>query len=207
MNAVIPLSQYKSPLLTRYAALLREWNPKINLVSPKTLSELETRHIADSAQLMEYLPKASTTIADVGTGGGFPGLVLAILCPHHTFILIESDARKAAFLRTVVQELQLQNTTIKNQRVEDIELQPKASIVTARAFAPLERLLPQTQHLLAKNGAWLLLKGEAVDAELRVCETLFPMTVTIKPSKIMTNTEEGNSAAGVVVKLQRTQPT
>lgn len=193
-----------SPLLTRYAQLLRQWNNKINLVSPTTLKELETRHIADCAQLCEDIEKIQNhnqhptlSIADVGSGAGLPGLVLAILNPQHTFTLIESDSRKAAFLITGVQELGLTNTRVLNQRVEAVQLQPKAHVVTARAFAPLPRLLLQTQHLLAPGGCWLLLKGEAVDAELKGCETLFPVTVERRPSKIAANGRE----AGVVLTL------
>lgn len=186
------------PHLKRYATLLREWNPKINLVSPTTLPALESRHIADSAQLIEDLPITPSHIADVGTGAGLPGLILAILCPQHRFTLIESDSRKSAFLLTVIQDLGLTNVQVKNQRVEDVVLNPKADVITARAFAPLERLLPQTQHLLGENSCWLLLKGEAYDTELRACETLFPMTFSVKPSKLSLNGQEG----GVVLKIQ-----
>lgn len=199
-RTLLELSQ--TPKLKRYAALLREWNPKINLVSPSTLPELELRHIADSAQLVADLPETPCHVADVGTGAGFPGLVLTTLCPHHTFTLIESDSRKAAFLMTVIQELQLKNVQVKNQRVEDVQLSPLADYVTARAFAPLERLLPQTRHLLHEKGAWLLLKGEAVDIELRACETLFPMTTTVKPSKIMLKENGIERPAGVVVQIK-----
>jgi 16S rRNA (guanine527-N7)-methyltransferase len=183
--------------LTPYATLLRQWNSKINLVSPYTLEQLETRHLADSAQLLDYLPLSPMHIADVGTGAGLPGLVLAILAPQHTFSLIESDTRKAAFLITVVQQLGLKNVQVLNQRVENISLTIPADIVTARAFAPLERLLPETQHLLAPKGYWLLLKGEALDVELRVCETLFPMTTERFPSKVISS----DGACGWVIKI------
>jgi 16S rRNA (guanine527-N7)-methyltransferase len=198
----LTLNLSENPSLQRYAQLLKEWNPVINLVSPNTLTELESRHFADSAQLIEDLPSQPTHIADVGTGAGFPGLVLAILCPQHCFTLIESDSRKAAFILTVTQTLGLKNVDIKNQRVEEITLNPLANIVTARAFAPLERLLPQTRHLLAKEGVWLLLKGEAIDAELKACETLFPMTVSLKPSKLHAMQDINNQPRGVVVKIQ-----
>lgn len=168
--------------LKPYAALLREWTKKINLVSPDTLETLEERHFKDCAQLLSFLPLEPTTILDVGSGAGLPGLVLAILAPHHTFTLAESDTRKAAFLLTVVQSLGLKNVKVWAKRVEDIPTSETFTIITARAFAPLERLLPQTRPYLAPKGRWLLLKGEAIDAELRACETMFPMTVVRTPS-------------------------
>jgi len=196
------LIKCQTPGIKHFAQRLREWNNKINLISPTTVPELELRHIADSAQLIDDLPTEPCIVADVGTGGGFPGLVLAILCPQHAFTLIESDSRKAAFLMTIIQELNLKNVQVKNQRVEDVQLSSLADYVTARAFAPLERLLPQTRHLLSKNGQWLLLKGEAVDVELRVCETLFPMTTSVKPSKILLKENGNEKPAGVVVHIK-----
>jgi 16S rRNA (guanine527-N7)-methyltransferase len=167
-----------------YAARLREWNIRINLVSPETLKDLESRHLADCCQLLAHLPTNPQNILDLGTGAGLPGLVLAIEAPQHQLTLLESDSRKCAFLRTIIQELNLKNTQVLNQRLEMLPPHPAYTVITARAFAPLTRLLPQSRPLLAPTGRWLLLKGEAVDEELRACETLFPMTTQRWPSKV-----------------------
>lgn len=171
--------------LTHYAQRLREWNQRINLVGPETLQELEQRHVADCLQLIDHLPTGKhLNIMDLGTGAGLPGLILAIACPQHTITLVESDSRKCAFLLTMVQELELTNVLVKNQRLETIAAKPNYDVITARAFAPLAKILQQSQGFLVPEGCWLLLKGVAVDEELRTCETLFPMTVARWRSKI-----------------------
>jgi 16S rRNA (guanine527-N7)-methyltransferase len=186
--------------LATYATLLRQWNPTINLVAPSTLAELEERHITDSAQLADYLPKDPRRVLDVGTGAGLPGLVLAIVAPQHTYTLVESDARKCAFLHTAKHELALPHVSIHNLRIENLATAPTPlgtpshlggyDIVTARAFAPLPKLLALTQPYLAPQGSWWLLKGQAVDEELRACETTFPMTIQRHPSKVSSPTSE-----------------
>jgi 16S rRNA (guanine527-N7)-methyltransferase len=171
--------------LTQYAQRLREWNQRINLVGPETLKHLERRHLADCLQLISYLPtEKSLKIMDLGTGAGLPGLVLAIACPQHQLTLVESDSRKCAFLHTVIQDLGLTNTTVLNQRLETLSATPTYQVITARAFAPLSKILPLSRGFLAPEGHWLLLKGVAVDEELRGCETLFPMTTTRWQSKV-----------------------
>jgi 16S rRNA (guanine527-N7)-methyltransferase len=174
-------------LLAQYAALLRQWNPRINLVAPATLNTLESRHWEDCAQLIQYLPEAPTHILDVGSGAGLPGLVVAALTPQHAVALCESDQRKAAFLHTAVQTLALKNVAVYACRVEQLTSQPgfvAPALITARAFAPADKILKLTAPLLAPGGQWLLLKGQAVDVELRTCETLFPMTITRHPSTV-----------------------
>lgn len=169
------------PFIT-YAQRLREWNQKINLVSPETISQLESRHIQDCQQLIPHLPKAPTRILDLGSGAGLPGLILAIGAPQHHITMVESDSRKCAFLQTVIQDLGLTNTRVMNLRLEALPPHENYQIITARAFAPLPRLLTLSRPFLAVDGRWLLLKGEAVDEELRSCETLFPMTTQRWPS-------------------------
>lgn len=164
--------------LTHYAQRLREWNQRINLVGPETLQGLEHRHLADCLQLIEHLPtNKPLKILDLGTGAGLPGLILAIVCPQHTITMVESDSRKCAFLLTMIQELGLTNALVKNQRLETLPVKSDYDIVTARAFAPLNKILQLSHGFLAPEGCWLLLKGVALDEELRGCETLFPMTV------------------------------
>ena len=170
----------QAPQLAAYAALIRQWNPKINLVSPATLPDLETRHLLDSAQLVPHLPETSAEILDVGSGAGLPGLVLAMLCPQHRFTLAERDQRKAAFLSTVRHELGLAHVTVHAGDVVELEKRAKRfDIVTGRAFTATARFIDMTQSLLLPDGCWLLLKGQAVSQELEGCP---PMTITRTPS-------------------------
>lgn len=168
--------------LAGYAALLREWNPKINLVSPTTLPDLETRHIVDSAQVVPHLPKAPSRIVDVGAGAGLPGLIIAILAPQHQVTLIERDQRKAAFLATAIHGLKLtSHCSVKAQ--DCLQTTPQiADILTCRAFAEVSKIIQLTHHILSPSGCWLLLKGKAYDTELKAYANLSNMTVETIPS-------------------------
>jgi 16S rRNA (guanine527-N7)-methyltransferase len=153
--------------LEAFEALAGRWTEKINLIAPSTVPDLWNRHIADSAQLWPLRPEGTRTWADLGSGGGFPGLVIAILAaeagaPQVT--LIESDQRKCAFLRTAARELGIK-PTILDQRAEAAPPQ-SAAVVSARALAPLPTLLPLVTRHLAPGGTALLLKGRDHAAEL-----------------------------------------
>ncbi|MFY0693158.1 MAG: 16S rRNA (guanine(527)-N(7))-methyltransferase RsmG [Paracoccaceae bacterium] len=147
--------------LESYLDLLKKWNPKINLVGPGTLDDAWSRHIEDSAQVFSLLPKDARSLADLGSGGGFPGLVLSILAkeklPELEVALLESDGRKCAFLTTVSARLGLK-VKVRNQRIEAVP-PIGADVVTARALAPLPRLLPWISRHMAPDGVALLLKG------------------------------------------------
>lgn len=147
--------------LIRYRALLEKWNPTINLVARSTLADAWTRHFLDSAQLMDFCPAEATHWVDLGSGGGFPGLVVAILAaeaaPQMRVTLIESDRRKATFLRTVARDLEIA-PVIVNDRIEAAPPQT-ADILSARALAPLPRLLDFAARHLAPGGKALLPKG------------------------------------------------
>lgn len=156
----------------RYAALLRKWTAAINLVSPHSLPDLWRRHFLDSAQLQRYLPElpsgSERIILDLGSGGGFPGLVLAILGCGQVH-LVESDQRKAVFLQEVARETGT-SVTIHNRRLETLDPFP-VDILTCRAFAPLPRILRLSEPFLRpgpdREGALgLFLKGRNVDQEL-----------------------------------------
>lgn len=153
--------------IAAYEALVRRWNPRINLVAPSTLADLRDRHVADSAQLFALAPPDWRHWADLGSGAGFPGLVVAILAaqarPAGRVALVESDRRKAAFLATVRRELGL-DCDIHADRIE--RLAPLgADIVTARALAPLDRLLPLARRHLRPGGTALFPKGARGVAE------------------------------------------
>ncbi len=150
--------------LRRLAELVAKWSARINLVSKHNLPHLWERHIQDSLALAPYIPSGTEAAIDLGSGAGFPGLVLAI----HTglaFTLIESDSRKAAFLTDAARELHAP-VTILNSRIEAAKTTP-AQLVTARALAPLEKLLALAQPHLATGGVCLFPKGRTHEEELQ----------------------------------------
>jgi 16S rRNA (guanine527-N7)-methyltransferase len=163
-----------------YAALLRKWQPAINLVGPRTLDDLWRRHMLDSAQLQPLLPPESRTLVDLGSGAGFPGLVLAILGVPDVH-LIESDQRKATFLREVSRETAAP-VTVHAARAEAVAPFP-ADVVTARALAPLPRLVDLATPFLTPATVCLFLKGQDVDAELTEATKEARMTVDSVPSR------------------------
>lgn len=152
--------------LRAYDAALAKWSAAINLVAPASLAHSWDRHIRDSAQLLPRAPLGARLWADLGSGGGLPGLVIAILTRHTPLrvALVESDRRKAAFLRSQVAEHGL-NATVHADRAES--LAPLgADVVSARALAPLDRLLPMVARHLAPGGTALLPKGRSWATEL-----------------------------------------
>jgi len=154
--------------LTRYADLLAKWNPAINLVSKSTLPALWTRHFADSAQVLDVAGRSEGHWVDFGTGGGFPGLVGAILAaeshPNLTVTCVESDQRKATFLRTVARETET-DVEIIADRIESIA-PLGADVVSARALAPLDVLIGYAVRHLAADGIALFLKGTGQAQEI-----------------------------------------
>src|SRR5512132_3740040 len=149
--------------LSAYLTLLRRWQRRINLVGAGTLADPWRRHVLDSAQLAPLLPPDRPRLIDLGSGAGFPGLVLAILTPARV-CLVESDVRKCAFL---VEAARVTGATveIKNARIES--LAPASyDIVSARALAPLHKLLEYADKLLVPNGSCLFLKGRNWGVEL-----------------------------------------
>ena len=185
--------------LDAYADLLIRWQVRINLVGSQTLETLWHRHFLDSAQLFAHLPPDTQTLTDIGSGGGFPGLVLAIMTAHQggpAVTLIESDARKAAFLREASRVCGA-GATIINARVEAAEV-PVADVVTARACAPLPRLLPWVFGRLRADGIALLLKGANWRDELTAAEKDWTLTLAKIPSCTDTS--------GVILKLEGLNP-
>ena len=154
--------------LEKYADLLIRWNQKINLVSASTISDLWSRHFVDSAQIYKRCPAVQGVWADLGSGGGFPGLVIAIIAnelnPDLKVVLVESDQRKATFLRTVIRETAI-SATVKIERIES--LAPiGADVVSARALADLSDLLGFAQRHLRPEGIALFQKGAIWQKEL-----------------------------------------
>jgi 16S rRNA (guanine527-N7)-methyltransferase len=149
--------------LTVYLDLLRRWQPAINLVGVATLADPWRRHVLDSAQLAAHVPAGAADLVDLGSGAGFPGMVLALLGARGVH-LIEVDRRKAQFLREVAR-LTGAPATIHGERIEQMQGWP-AAVVTARALAPLPRLLDLAARFLVSDSVALFLKGKSVKREL-----------------------------------------
>ncbi len=153
--------------LEAYHRLLFKWQKAINLISSKTLQSAWGRHFSDSAQLLEYIPEDTNIVMDLGSGAGFPGLVLAIMRPDLEIHLVESDERKAQFLRTVSRETSV-DVKVHNQRIESSTLGIMPDLITARALADLgtlfEYCLPWTEENPAMT--MLFLKGRMAQKEL-----------------------------------------
>ena len=167
--------------LTRFQALLAEWNAVMNLVGPATIATYWNRHAWDSAQLLELAPGARTW-ADLGAGAGLPGVVLAILLkdsPGAKVHLVESMAKRCRFLRVVADELALP-VEIHNARAEDLDL--KVDVVTARACAPMVRLLGYSQPYLKRGATAWFLKGQDVASELAEAATYWKFESDLRSS-------------------------
>lgn len=183
-EAGIDVSRETSERLESFAALLRKWNAAINLVSKSTLDDLWSRHILDSAQLATFFPEGKAIWADLGSGGGLPGLVLAIMAhdlkPELSFQLVEADQRKATFLRHVVRELAL-NVTVSSERIEN--LPPiGADVLSARALAPLSALCGHAVRHLCPGGIAIFPKGSNSADEIADARKLWFFDVEAFPS-------------------------
>ncbi|WP_342627383.1 16S rRNA (guanine(527)-N(7))-methyltransferase RsmG [Nguyenibacter vanlangensis] len=175
--------------LDAFAAILTRWNARINLVSPRDLPHLWDRHIADSLQLADLVPPGAR-LADLGSGGGFPGLIIAIATGTDV-TLIESDQRKAAFLREAARATGT-SVTVLASRIEDADI-PQVQVVTARALAALPQLLDWASRFLAPDGFCLFLKGRNVTDELTAAAAGWHMTISRLPSR--------TNADGTILKL------
>ena len=175
-----------------YIALLQQWNKKINLVSQQGMDQVWKRHVYDSFQLIRYLDSSVKSIADLGSGGGFPGLILA-LSTDIPVILIESDMRKTIFLREVLRQTKTQ-ATVLCQRIENVNA-ISADVVTARALTSLTQLLEFSKNILNKNGYCLFLKGRSVNLEIE--EAQKDWKINYKTFSSQTN------ADGVIVKINQ----
>ena len=169
--ALTPVSRETGERLDRFVELLLRWQHTTNLVAPSTISKLWTRHVADSLQLLDLAPHARIWL-DLGSGGGFPGLVIACALaekPAALVHLVESNTKKAAFLREA-QRVTGAPVSVHPERIEDFaaRFQGRADALTARAVAPLKTLLTQCFPLLGKTGAIALFpKGQNADLEVR----------------------------------------
>ena len=150
--------------------ILEEWNSKINLVSKNSLAEVWSRHVLDSLQLINYIPSTAVNIVDIGSGGGFPAIILAIALkeknPAAKITMVESITKKTLYLNDVCTRLQLDNVQVINDRVENLHLH-NVDIITARAVAALDVLCGYAHKIGGKNTELLLLKGKSFAEEQR----------------------------------------
>lgn len=170
INLTDDVSRETMGRLEIYSSLLVKWNPRINLVSKQTIPDIWERHFVDSAQIYSLAPKGFTNWVDIGSGGGFPGLVCAIIAteldPSAMFTLVESDARKSVFLRTVIRETGA-NAKVISDRIEKIP-PLRAQVLSARALADLDTLLSFSERHLQESGTALFPKGVNWEKELKI---------------------------------------
>lgn len=193
--AELDVSRETLQRLRTYLDLLRRWQPAVNLVGRGMLADPWRRHILDSAQLIHYLPPRVISLVDLGSGAGFPGMVLAILGTPGVH-LIESDQRKVVFLREVARATQTA-VQIHAARIEDVPGSP-ADVVTARALAPLPRLLELARPFLGPHTRCLFLKGARASSELTAASRSWHMV-----PKMFTSLSD---ASGIVLQLEETRP-
>lgn len=176
------------PELEKFSDFLLKWQRTINLIAPSTIKNIWERHILDSAQLYSYIPPKAQILADMGSGGGFPALVLAMINkvnngPLQHFYLIESDNKKSIFLKEAARVFSLP-VTVLNQRIETVTLN-KVDVVTARALKPVDDLLRLGQGIITPQTICLFLKGEQAADELR--QNSHTCSVEIFPSRTHKN--------------------
>ncbi len=182
--------------LRQYEVLVQKWQKAVNLVSAGSLNQIWERHILDSAQLYPLIPSTARILVDLGSGGGFPGLVLAVLNyvnkgPLTDIYLIESDSKKCVFLTEAARELGV-SVHILNERIEHV-YGIQADVITARALTTIEQLMTYSKPFLKETTQLLLLKGKSVAAEIEPIRDMCQVTVipsqTDKTGQIIRITE------------------
>jgi 16S rRNA (guanine527-N7)-methyltransferase len=179
-------------------SLLTEWNARQNLVSASSLADVWRRHVWDSAQLVNFIPPDARTIADLGSGAGFPGLVLAELLRDRVKVtLYEATAKKCRFLEECIARLALP-ATVRNVRIEEIKTRESVDVVTARALAPLPKLLGYAHHFMGKDSVGLFLKGQNIVSELTEAHKSWRMSLGQHQSR--------SDPSGVIVEVRKLAP-
>jgi len=194
--AVTGVSRETLAHLKLYGSLLADWNQRHNLVSKTSLEDLWRRHFLDSAQLISLIPETASSLVDLGSGAGFPGLVLAEMLrqkPSFRIVLYESIGKKADFLRAVADRLELSAVQVRQARLESSPPEP-ADVVTARACAPLETLLGYAHRFWVSCTMGLFLKGQNVEAELTEARKSWRMELQRHPSR--------SDASGVILEIR-----
>lgn len=179
-DPALEVSRETKDLLDQYAEMIRKWNPSINLISKSSLDEVYERHLLDSLQILRGPCVPDGLWVDIGSGGGLPGLVVAIDAKANAqdrpVVLIESDKRKATFLREVIRTLRL-NAEVLTKRIEDVP-PLSAKVVSARALASLTALCAFASRHLAEDGMAIFHKGENRAAELIIARKSWTFDMT-----------------------------
>lgn len=198
LDSGVHVSRETDSKLQRYNALLHKWQKAINIVSPSTLEDSLRRHIYDSLQIVPLIPKNTKKLYDLGSGGGFPGMVLAIACGNIDVTLVESDRKKCSFLSAVSRETE-SKTHIVNERIESTNL-PAPDVITARALADLKQLFTWCLPWAEANPNLTLIfpKGRTVLDEIKTAQEIFAFEYDVHTSKT-----SDESAIIVVYKLSK----
>lgn len=175
-----------SPKLCKYEELLLKWSKVINLVAPSTLSDAKNRHFVDSTQIIPLIPLDTKILFDIGSGAGFPGMVIAIECPNISVHMIESDTKKCSFLSTVSRETDTP-VIIHNRRIESVDNLEGVvpDVITARALASLTELLELTRQWWETNPQITLIfpKGAKANEEILEAQKFYQFHVEATPSQ------------------------
>lgn len=199
-SETIDVSRETLDRLGIYVDLLQKWQKRINLVGAETLDDVWHRHILDSAQLFSHIKDTKGRLLDLGSGAGFPGLVLSIMGAAE-IALLESNQKKCSFLGEVIRRTAC-NAEVFHGRIEDYPDSKSADIITARALAPLDDLLNLSVPLLADHGICLFLKGETYEQELTECQKRWNMNVQIHPSLTAHNNSADEASPGVLIEIR-----
>ena len=181
-------------------AVLIDWCSRHNLIARSTIDDRWRRHYLDSAQIISLLPENITHLADLGSGAGFPGLIIAAALAEKDVpvTLIESTGKKAAFLTAAAEAMKLTNVCVLANRIESVSLNPRPDVVTARALANLAKLSGYAHGIAAKNAKYFLPKGQYVEVELTEAAKSWQMSVKKHPSV--------TSSDGVILEIEGLAP-
>ncbi len=183
--------------LKDFVSILHDWNMKMNLVSKNSMEDVWSRHVLDSLQLIEYLPHNAKILVDIGSGAGFPGVVLAVAMqkkfPAAQIVLVESITKKTVYLNDVCQKLKLTNVKIENARVENIVFK-NVDVITARAVAAMDVLCGYAYKIGGKETEMLFLKGRSYAQEDAMAKQKWRYETEVFPNKY--------AEGGVIMKLR-----
>jgi 16S rRNA (guanine527-N7)-methyltransferase len=189
--------------LLSYLSLLHKWNKVYNLTAVRDPLDMVTLHLLDSLSVLPHISiahvKETKRLLDVGSGGGLPGIVLAICMPDLQVTTIDTVQKKAIFMRQIKGELGLENLTVVHARVENFHPPEKFEVIISRAFSEIVLFIKVTQHLIAKNGRWLAMKGTVPHHEFERAEF---EALSIKPSNIISLKVAGLEAERHLVVLE-----
>lgn len=171
----VDLSDAQQEQLIAYLALLNKWNKAYNLTAVRDPAEMVSRHLLDSLSVAPHVEQSGSRWLDVGSGGGMPGIPLAILFPERRFTLLDSNGKKTRFLTQVKLELKLDNVDVVHSRVEQFEPEQAFTGITSRAFSSLADFANWTRHLGNSDTYWLAMKGVQPDDELQALPADFQL--------------------------------